>query len=401
MQVTSKRVLNGGCEEESMKKILIGICFILILFSFALFNLGLVPLVINFFSIVFLLLFTTNFKITLNLKNIIVIISIYTCILFLFFYWNSDIAFDFNEFIRSCMIFMVYLIIFSVYFDNHKRISHEYHNMFIQIYKYFLIINFTIILAQFILESTLSIKLVFPWQPTTTQRYMGIMSEPSQNSMLYVPFIFENRIFDQRFGILMMTLIALLTASAGFFIVYIFYLVLLAKNLKLRIKNLLAIMAIILLVSLFFLSVDYSNLSLFKRLSRVGITDGSSFSRFYKGFVLFQNNDFVHNIFGDGLGNQIHSVTRYSGRYYILVNLEGEMMSGFFANIFSYGIILAIAIYMFIYINVKKAHLEILFFFLILYTLYSGSGFSNYTFYNLFILTNLIHIHPMKHLDEK
>ena len=65
-------------------------------------------------------------------------------------------------------------------------------------------------------------------------------------------------------------------------------------------------------------------------------------------------------------------------------------MSGVFANIFSYGIILAIAIYIFIYINIKKAHLEILFLFLILFTLYSGEGFSNYIFYNLFILTNLI-----------
>ena len=149
-------------------------------------------------------------------------------------------------------------------------------------------------------------------------------------------------------------------------------------------------MVIILLISLFFFSIDYSNLSIFKRLSRVGINDASSFTRFYKGFVLFQNNNFLYNVLGDGLGNKILSVNRYSGKYYTLVNLEGEMMSGVFANIFSYGIILAIAIYIFIYINIKKAHLEILFLFLILFTLYSGEGFSNYIFYNLFILTNLI-----------
>jgi len=376
--------------KKSMRKILIGICFILILFSFALYNLGLFPLIINVFSIFFLLLFATNFKITVNLKNIIIIILIYTCILFLFFYWKSNIAFDFDEFIRSFMIFMIYLIIFSLYFDNYQRISHKYYNIFIQIYKYFLIINFTIILAQFILESTLNIRLLFPWQPTKSQRYMGLMSEPSHNAMIYLPFIFENRIFNRPFGLLMMTVIALLSSSASFFIVYIFYLVLLAKNLKLKINNLLAILVIILLISLFFFSIDYSNLSIFKRLSRVGINDASSFTRFYKGFVLFQNNNFLYNVLGDGLGNKILSVNRYSGKYYTLVNLEGEMMSGVFANIFSYGIILAIAIYIFIYINIKKAHLEILFLFLILFTLYSGEGFSNYIFYNLFILTNLI-----------
>ena len=373
-----------------MRKFLIGICFILILLSFALNNLGLFPLIINVFSIFFLLLFAFNFKIILNLKNIISVISIYTCILLLLFYWKSNAAFDFNEFIRSFMIFMVYLIIFSVYFDNYQRISHKYYNIFIQIYKYFLIINFTIILAQFALKSTLNIPLVFPWQPTRIQRYAGIMSEPAHNAMIHIPLIFENRIIDRRFGVLMMTIIALLSASASFFIVYIFYLVLLAKDLKFRINNLLAIMVVILLVSLFFLSIDYNNLNLFKRLSRIGINDGSSFTRFYKGFVLFQNNDFVHNILGDGLGNQIRSVNRYSGKYYILVNLEGEMMSAIFANIFSYGIILAIAIYIFIYINVRKAHLEILFLFLILFSFYSGAGFSNYIFYNLFILTNLI-----------
>ena len=110
----------------------------------------------------------------------------------------------------------------------------------------------------------------------------------------------------------MMTVIALLSSSASFFIVYIFYLVLLAKNLKLKINNLLAILVIILLISLFFFSIDYSNLSIFKRLSRVGINDASSFTRFYKGFVLFQNNNFLYNVLGDGLGNKILSVNRYS-----------------------------------------------------------------------------------------
>ena len=373
-----------------MKKILIGICFILILLSFALYNLGLLPLIINVFSISFLLLFATNFKIILNPKNIVSVISIYTCILLLFFYWKSDIAFDFNEFIRSFMIFMVYLIIFSVYFDNNKRISHKYYNMFIQIYKCFLTINFIIILAQFILKYTLNINLLFPWQPTKTQRYMGIMSEPSQNAMIYLPFIFQNRIFDRRFGLLMMTIIALLSASASFFIIYVFYLLLLAKDLKLRINNLLAITIIILLGSLFFFSTDYRNLSLFKRLSSIGINDASTFTRFYKGFVLFQNNDFVHNILGYGPGNQIHSVNRYSGKYYILTNLEGEMMSGVFANIFSYGVILSIIIYIFIYTNVRNAHLEMLFLVVILSTFYSGAGFSSYVFYNFFILTNLV-----------
>ena len=100
--------------KKSMRKILIGICFILILFSFALYNLGLFPLIINVFSIFFLFLFATNFKITVNLKNIIIIILIYTCILFLFFYWKSNSAFNFDEFIRSFMIFMIYLIIFSL-----------------------------------------------------------------------------------------------------------------------------------------------------------------------------------------------------------------------------------------------------------------------------------------------
>jgi len=262
--------------------------------------------------------------------------------------------------------------------------------MFIQIYKCFLIINFIIILAQFILKYTLNINLLFPWQPTKTQRYMGIMSEPSQNAMIYLPFIFQNRIFDRRFGLLMMTIIALLSASASFFIIYVFYLLLLAKDLKLRINNLLAITIIILLGSLFFFSTDYRNLSLFKRLSSIGINDASTFTRFYKGFVLFQNNDFVHNILGYGPGNQIHSVNRYSGKYYILTNLEGEMMSGVFANIFSYGVILSIIIYIFIYTNVRNAHLEMLFLVVILSTFYSGAGFSSYVFYNFFILTNLV-----------
>jgi len=395
-----KRFLNGSRKGGIMKKFLIGICFILILFSFALYNLRLLPLIINAFSIIFLLLFITDFKITVNLRDIISIISIYTCILFLYFYWKNNMAFDFNEFISSFVIFMIYLIIFSVYFNNYQNIPHKYRNIFVQIYKYFLIVNFIVILAQFILEFTLNFRLLFPWQPTRSQRQMGIMSEPSHNAMIYLPFIFENRIFDHRFGVLMMTLITLLSASASFFVLYIFYLVLLLRNLKLKINNLLAVMAIILLVSLFVFGIDYSNLNLFIRLSRIGISsDASSFTRLYKGFVLFENNGFVHNVLGDGPGNNFLSVNRYDGKYYTLVNLEGEMMSGVFANVFSYGIILAIAIYIFIYVSIKKAHLETMFFFLILYTFYSGGGFSNYTFYNLLIVTSLIDLHAVNKED--
>jgi hypothetical protein len=159
---------------------------------------------------------------------------------------------------------------------------------------------------------------------------------------------------------------------------------------KLTVRRILSLLITILLLIFFIANLDLANLKLFERVSRIGIEDPSSFTRLFKGFILFDDNEIVNNLLGNGLGNAILTVSRYSGEYYHLVNMEGEMMSGVFSNIFNYGLPLALFIYFFMYKKLKTIKMQDILIILIVFTLYSGEGFSNYTFYNLIFISSLI-----------
>lgn len=371
-----------------MKNFLVSVFFLLILFSWAIYNMGVPALILNAISIVSFLLLSKNKKYNLDTNALIEILIIYSTIFLLFFYWSSNELFNLNEFIRSFIIFFVYSFLFIVFFDNYKNFSNN--KKIVQIYKIFILVNFAFAIFEFLLQISLNIRLIFPWQPTRSIRISGIMSEPSHNAILYFPLLFDNKMFTTRFKILMMTFLLLLTASGSFLVLYIFFLFSLINKTKLTLTRILSLSIIILLLIFLIPNLDLANLKLFQRISRAGIMEGSTFTRFFKGPILFENNDLVNNLLGNGLGNAILTVSRYSGEYYHLVNLEGEMMSGVFSNIFNYGLPLALFIYFFMYKKLKTKKMQDILIILIVFTLYSGEGFSNYIFYNLIFISSLI-----------
>ena len=371
-----------------MKNFFVSVFFLLILFSFAIYNTGVPALILNAISIISFLLLAKNKKYNLDANALIEILIIYSSIFLLFFYWSSNELFNLNEFIRSFSIFFVYSFLFIVFFDNYENFSNN--KNIIQIYKIFILVNFALVIFEFLLQISLNIKLIFPWQSPRYTRISGIMSEPSQNATLYFPLLFDNKMFTTTFKILMMTSLLLLTASGSFVVVYIFFLFSLINKTKLTVTRILSILIIILLLIFLIANLDLTNLKLFQRVSRISIWEGSSFTRLFKGFILFENNGLVNNLLGDGLGNSILTVSRYSGEYYQLVNLEGEMMSGVFSNIFNYGLSLTLFIYFFMYQKLKTKKMQVILIILIIFTLYSGEGFSNYVFYNLIFISSII-----------
>lgn len=371
-----------------MKNFLVSVFFLLILFSLAIYNTGVPALILNAISIVSFLLLSRNKKNNFDINTLIEILIIYSTIFLLFFYWSRNELFNLNEFIRSISIFCVYSFLFIVFFDNYENFSNN--KQIVQIYKIFILVNFAFAILAFLLQISLNIKLIFPWQTTRSVRISGIMSEPSHNAILYFPLLFDNKMFTTRFKILMMTFLLLLTASGSFFVLYIFFLFSLINKTKLTLTRILSLSIIILLLIFLIPNLDLANLKLFQRISRAGIMEGSTFTRFFKGPILFENNDLVNNLLGNGLGNAILTVSRYSGEYYHLVNLEGEMMSGVFSNIFNYGLPLALFIYFFMYKKLKTKKMQNILIILIVFTLYSGEGFSNYIFYNLIFISSLI-----------
>jgi len=371
-----------------MKNFFVSVFFLLILFSFAIYNTGVPALILNAISIISFLLLAKNKKYNLDANALIEILIIYSSIFLLFFYWSSNELFNLNEFIRSFSIFFVYSFLFIVFFDNYENFSNN--KNIIQIYKIFILVNFALVIFEFLLQISLNIKLIFPWQSPRYTRISGIMSEPSQNATLCFPLLFDDKMFTTTFKILIMTSLLLLTASGSFLVLYIFFLFSLINKTKLTVTRILSLSIIILLLIFLISNLDLANLKLFERVSRIGIDDPSSFTRFFKGFILFENNDLVNNLLGNGLGNSILTVSRYSGEYYHLVNLEGEMMSGVFANIFSYGLPLALFIYYFMYKKLKIKKMQDILIILFVFTLFSGTSFTSYIFYNLMFISSLI-----------
>ena len=359
------------------------ISFFFIFLSLMISNSGVIAL---FMSTLGYFMLISRSKIFYNISSLTLLNIFYSYILIVSLYWNDKYNFYSNkEFIRSLIILLLYSIIIYLILNN----SFVKAKNFIRIYEFILYLNLIIMIIQIAFYLLLNVEIIFPWQPNkfSSLRMFGLMSEPSHNFLLYFPWLIvkEDKKFRKKF--LVSFLITILTASANVFLLFVFFLFRNIKNLKIRqISKIIQYMFIIFLIVIILSILDPNSINIINRLQRININEGSTFSRVFKGFVIFSNSKIQHVFFGYGTGNVIESVNNYSGKFNHLVKLEGEYMSGFFVNIFSIGIIGVIFYYVFLFKLMNK-ELKKIFIYIIIYSFVAGSSFFNYSFYTLIILS--------------
>jgi hypothetical protein len=266
-------------------------------------------------------------------------------------------------------------------------------NNFKKIYFLFLVINFIFFLLEFLLINYVNYQIVFFWQKSSANinRFSGIMSEPSQNMLIHFPLIFMNSKYKKIFMPIII-IITFLSGSAtflGFFIIFLFYYLIEEKKYYIIILIVLFIM-----IFMFFLndSLLVGELSITERLTSISIKEGSTFSRVFKQFYLLKDMKFIEILFGNGLGNVSILMENYVGDFSSLVKLE-DFIAGFGNNIISYGLLISLVIYYFLYKIIKNNNDKIIlycFILLICFTFFLGISFNNYLFYSLLILTDFL-----------
>lgn len=346
-------------------------------------NSGVIALFISILSYFMLI---NRLKTFYSISSLTLLNIFYSYILIVSLYWNDKYNFYSNiEFIRSLIIlFLFSIIIYLILNKSFVKLKN-----FIRIYEIILYLNLIVMIIQIVFYFLLSVKIIFPWQVDTFSflRMSGLMSEPSHNFLLYFPWLIVKEAKKFRKKILVSFLITILTASSNVFLLFIFFFFRNIKNLKIqKISKIIQYMFIIFLIIIIFSILDANSVSIINRLQRIDINEGSTFSRVFKGFVIFFNSKIQHVFFGYGTGNVIESVNNYSGKFNYMVKLQGEYMSGFFANIFSIGIIGVIFYYVFLFKLMNK-ELKKIFIYIIIYSFVSGSSFFSYNFYNLIILS--------------
>jgi len=259
-------------------------------------------------------------------------------------------------------------------------------------------------IAEYLLNRIANVQVLFPWQNSTViYRPAGLFGEPSYYSQAFLPlFFFPNELISKRRNIFMIFATITLILGGSLTGLYVSLLIIMKFTISsLRSKN-----------SLFLMLVTYTFLLLLvvtqpqitsellllqsTRISNIRY-DPSAGIRVFKGFYVFPNIPLFNKLFGFG-PIDLSVVTKAYGQnlHGYLANFELDRYSGFFYELFTYGIIgsflLNIFIFYFIYMCVKDTNKAVMYFLVLtIYRFSETLTISNahfYVFLTIFFIVN-------------